>query len=605
MENVTRRITNSVNDISYKRVLKTLAYGIEKPTLTDKNHRLMIASNINVPINNDLSKPFNTNTNDDPQIDVDNRADGQDKDNPLHTIISDSMHWTRQTDGKWQPPSTKITKMSDNNDIAFLAQSDSGANRIVTNSLNDLQDVTQIDPIIMGSCNKNDPAALTCTAMGKLPIQSMTGEIILATAYYSSEVDGTIISPTTIVSQFKERFVGWMQYSNCDTDTGDITLIGRNGDDVRFATKSINDLWYHAKETIGITTGPKINKLNSAAKYELWHQRTGHAGATTLESLHKHAEGVPKLHGNAFYRCPSCMSGKLCTKRSIGKKKKVQEQPGKNIDSPTDTIQHEPDDMHIPNAAPGQHFHMDFGFVRGSDFNYKTKTGRTITSIDGKSAYLAVIDRASRYTWIFITESKQPPVTIVQKLLEKFKSTNPHRTVRVDQGGELGKSAAFRNMIGTSGFSLEITGSDASAQNGMVENPNRMFGQMMRCMLHSAELGPEYWSYALLHAVYIKNRLPHHSLHKSPFEVFTGNQPDLSNLRIFGSRLYARKPGRRPFKLDHHTSGGYFLGFTATGKNVQYIDEKSGRVKTSTHVILSLLLGWMQQKVEGTLLSVQ
>ena len=228
---------------------------------------------------------------------------------------------------------------------------------------------------------------------------------------------------------------------------------------------------------------------------------------------------------------------------------------------------------------------MDFGFVRGTDFNYKTETGRTITSIDGKSAYLAVIDRASRYTWIFITESKQPPVEIVRQLLEKFKSTNPHRTVRVDQGGELGKSAAFRTMIGTTGFLREITGSDASTQNGMVENPNRMFGQMMRCMLHSAELGPEYWSYALLHAVYIKNRLPHHTINKSPFEAFTGNTPDLSNLRIFGSRLYARKPGRRPFKLDHHTSSGYFLGFTATGKNVQYIDEKSGRIKTSTHVI--------------------
>ena len=169
-------------------------------------------------------------------------------------------------------------------------------------------------------------------------------------------------------------------------------------------------------------------------------------------------------------------------------------------------------------------------------------------------------------------------------ILHKFKSTNPHRTVRVDQGGEL-NSVAFKTMIAEENFALELTGSDSSAQNGMVENPNRYYGQTMRCLLHASDLGPEYWAFALTHAAYIKNRLPHHTIKNTPFERFTGQRPNLSNLKIFGSRVYAKKPGKRPYKLDHHSATGIYLGNTATDKIVNYIDVDSARLKTATHLI--------------------
>ena len=78
-----------------------------------------------------------------------------------------------------------------------------------------------------------------------------------------------------------------------------------------------------------------------------------------------------------------------------------------------------------------------------------------------------------------------------------------HRTVQTGQGKELGKSAAFQTMLQEGGFTLELTGADASAQNALAESPNKYLGNMMRCMLHAVESVPEYWSFALLHAVYI------------------------------------------------------------------------------------------------------
>jgi dUTP pyrophosphatase len=208
-----------------------------------------------------------------------------------------------------------------------------------------------------------------------------------------------------------------------------------------------------------------------------------------------------------------------------------------------------------------------------------------MTSIDRKNSYLSIIDKATRFMWVFLTSSKTPPIKIIQTVLNKFKSTNPHRTVRVDQGGELGGSRAFAEMINNCGFTLEVTCSDASVQNGMIKNPNRTFGHLMRCMLHSAELGPEYWSYALQHAVYIQNRITHYSIRKKPYEAMTGEQPDLSGLQIFGSRIYARKPGKRTAKIENNTYKGIFLGFSATQKNIYYIDEDTSRIKIGTHFI--------------------
>jgi hypothetical protein len=81
---------------------------------------------------------------------------------------------------------------------------------------------------------------------------------------------------------------------------------------------------------------------------------------------------------------------------------------------------------------------MDFGFVRGSDWKKKDSDGKTVTSIDGNRAYLLVIDRATRYIWIFVTKTKHPPITQVAGLLSKFEGLHQNATVTTDLGGELG-----------------------------------------------------------------------------------------------------------------------------------------------------------------------
>ncbi len=107
----------------------------------------------------------------------------------------------------------------------------------------------------------------------------------------------------------------------------------------------------------------------------------------------------------------------------------------------------------------------------------------------------------------------------------------------------------------------------------------------MRCMLHSANLPPEFWSFALIHAVKFKNMLPHASTGATPYLLYTGNHPTSGNLCIFGCCIYIWLPGDHPHKLGNHATHGIFLGYTATQKSIVYYDLNTKQIKTATHVI--------------------
>jgi deoxyuridine 5'-triphosphate nucleotidohydrolase len=481
-------------------------------------------------------------------------------------------------------------------------QSDTGANCNATPFLHKLRNLVWIKSTTLNSAEAG--SSMEVLAMGQYDL-TCDNECLTITMFYCPSLANTIISPTTVAEQHKDRFIGFHQYANMDQRSGFIVLAAREGyDNIRWNLALKNGLWYHSNNSkavhhiLKLTTdlpdssdpehALQISALSNAARYELWHQRLAHAGTWVLENCHKHCIGIPKLNGNSFYKCPSCMSGKLSTKQNPKKTATL----GTEIDynhyhhTSTDAVVNEYlDEIHLPDAEPGQHFHMDFGFVSGFEEDGNPTLRKNTTSIDGYRSYLLIVDRKTRYMWVHLSTTKEPPLDAARLILRKFKCENPHRTVRTDQDKSLAKSNDFKKMVEQEEFTLEITGTDNSRQNSPAERPHRTLAQMMRCMLHSAGLGPEYWSFALQQAVWIKNRIPHQSLNQTPYEALTGTKPDLSQCRIFGSRIYAKATGLRRRKLDHHSRSGIFLRFTATPQNVTYLDEKSGLIKTGTHVI--------------------
>jgi len=138
-------------------------------------------------------------------------------------------------------------------------------------------------------------------------------------------------------------FILWLpktsQFLYCH---GDIRFNPHDGlKDITLQVTARNDLWYHSYIQIVRDTeyfdlpAPedpfshdessdrllhqlklRINFLSDAAKFELWHLRLGHIGKEKLGGTHKHCNGVPKLRGNSFYKCPACLASK-CTKNPV------------------------------------------------------------------------------------------------------------------------------------------------------------------------------------------------------------------------------------------------------------------------------------------------
>jgi hypothetical protein len=130
---------------------------------------------------------------------------------------------------------------------------------------------------------------------------------------------------------------------------------------------------------------------------------------------------------------------------------------------------------------------------------------------------------------------------------------------------------------------VEPTGADSPSQNSAIKIYNDKFGVRTRSLLYGSGLPAKYWSAALLHSVYLHNRLVHSSTKKTPFESYYGQKPDLLGMKVFGSRVCVRQSGQRRAKLNHHDFTGIFLGYAATDQNIIYLDLTTGIIKNSHH----------------------
>jgi hypothetical protein len=96
-------------------------------------------------------------------------------------------------------------------------------------------------------------------------------------------------------------------------------------------------------------------------------------------------------------------------------------------------------------------------------------------------------------------------------------------------------------------------------QNGTAERSWRSIFDMTRCLLLEAKLPKTLWTYAVRASAYIRNRCYNPRTGKTPYEVFTGTKPNLSNMHVLGTICYAYVQDKK--KLDPRSEQGVFLGY--------------------------------------------
>jgi hypothetical protein len=91
---------------------------------------------------------------------------------------------------------------------------------------------------------------------------------------------------------------------------------------------------------------------------------------------------------------------------------------------------------------------------------------------------------------------------------------------------------------------------------------NKTLMEKARCMLSGVGLGKELWADAVGTACYLVNRSPSSTLYdKTPQEVWTGNKPSLTHLKVFGYDAYVHVPKENMSKLDKKDKKCIFIGY--------------------------------------------
>ncbi len=71
---------------------------------------------------------------------------------------------------------------------------------------------------------------------------------------------------------------------------------------------------------------------------------------------------------------------------------------------------------------------------------------------------------------------------------------------------------------------------------------------------------------------------------QTPWELFFGRKPDVSGIRVFGSKAYVHVPKQLRRKLDSLSTAGIFIGYELNSKAYRVLMD-SGKVQVSRDVI--------------------
>ncbi|KAK1612128.1 hypothetical protein QYE76_035801 [Lolium multiflorum] len=300
---------------------------------------------------------------------------------------------------------------------------------------------------------------------------------------------------------------------------------------------------------------PSFSTCLMAAKHDegwLWHRRLGHVNMRNLKQLLK-GEHIVGLTGVSFEKdrvCSACVAGKQLKKKH----------PIKSI---------------VTTSRPLELLHLDlFG-----PSHYDT--------LGGSKYGLVIVDDYSRYSWVFLLKSKDEThrefITFAKKAQRMYESEI--KAIRTDNGTEF-KNYTMQEFVDDEGIKHEFSAPYTPQQNGVVERKNRTIIEMARTMLSEFNSPHNFWGEAISTAVHYSNRLFLRPLHnKTPYELLTGNKPNVMYIRVFGCKCLVKNNKGKLGKFETRTIEGIFVGYAENSHAYRYYNRSTGTIEVSCDVV--------------------
>jgi hypothetical protein len=159
------------------------------------------------------------------------------------------------------------------------------------------------------------------------------------------------------------------------------------------------------------------------------------------------------------------------------------------------------------------------------------------------------------------------------------------KKIRSDSGSEF-KNLQVEEFLEEEGIKHEFSTPYTPQQNGVVERKNRTLIDMARTMLGEYKMPEQFWSEDVNTACHAINWLYlHRLLKKTSYELLTGNKPNFSYFRVFGSKCYILVKKGRHSKFAPKAVEGFLLGYDSNTKAYRVFNKSSRLVEVSSDVV--------------------
>ena len=208
-------------------------------------------------------------------------------------------------------------------------------------------------------------------------------------------------------------------------------------------------------------------------------------------------------------------------------------------------------------------------------------------SHEGYEYFVTFVDDMSRKVFVAGLKQKSDVAQHLKSFTVRVELETGQRlqVLRSDGGGEYtGNSVA--KYLEDKGIKHEVTIPDTPQHNGVAERMNRTLLDKVRAMLLDADLPESYWYDALVYATFLHNVSPTCSLElTTPEEAWSGNKPDVSTIRVFGSRAFVHIPDAQQSKLAAKSLVCTFIGYARSRKAYRLVHRPTHRFLESRDVI--------------------
>ncbi len=214
-------------------------------------------------------------------------------------------------------------------------------------------------------------------------------------------------------------------------------------------------------------------------------------------------------------------------------------------------------------------------YEAGEWWSFDIKESEWGTSARGFRYIIFFVDRKSKLKRSYLIKDKSDTLEVIKAHLTFLLSHSKTWKFALCDSENVNVSKQVVDFLGKNGITFHRSSPYAHHQNGLVESNIGHIMDTARTIMIDMKVPRSLWDYAVLHAVYVSNRMYRKELSSTPYQMFYGVAPDVSTLVPFYS------PGVCHVTKDERARGGHLknvkgrlirmLGIDESGKDLYVV----------------------------------